>query len=190
MNNSDIILICTKHFCTKVASHVVDLTKADNFSYSAIMREINKCCSDEQIKMFLSLYKDCFEYAIENKLQKPEIVALQNALIEFNKEHKIKISPELVKSASITELGSPEDIGSYIANVIHFLMNKISFEKRNKAILNLKTKLSKMDANSLANKNMPNSAAIGQSITFVKNILFNHDPHFIKEVLKHVMNKL
>lgn len=191
MNNAENLLKLSSLFVYSTnKEEVIDLTSVDNFSYSAIMREINKNYNDEVIEYFLFLYKKYFDLALENNIQKSEYVALQNTLVEFSKKYKIKIKDSLIKNATITELGSAEDIGQYISNVIKFLMNKISDKSRNKSLEGLKHKLMQLSPNELSNKEMPNSAAIGQAITFVKNILFNHDPSFIKEVLRHVIKNL
>ena len=190
MFSSTKLLKLSSIILSKTSKHVVDLTNVDNFSYSAIMREITKCSDDEQIKHFLILYKEYFDLAEENKIDKPEFFALQNAIIEYSKKYKIIIPDNFIKKANISHLGSAEDIGHYISNVIKFLMSKISDENKARSMSRLKGKLINLNSNELANKDMPASASIGQSITFVKNVLFNHDPSFIKEVLRHTVNKL
>lgn len=169
---------------------VIDLTDIDDFSYSALMRKLRQKASKEQVKNFLKLYKLQFDKAVKNKLQKPEKVALQNALIKFNKYHKIKLKKKLIKSAAVSELGDAVLVGKYLSDIIRFTLTRISPEKRANAIQSLKHKLYNLNESEMSNKNMPASSAMGQSITFVKHVLFNHDPIYIREVLNNLVRSL
>ena len=42
----------------------------------------------------------------------------------------------------------------------------------------------------IASKQMPESSAVGQSITFIKHVLFNHDARYIREVLDSLVKSL
>src|SRR5579871_3173451 len=55
---------------------VIDLTDADEFAYSAIMRKMRQKASKEQVLTFLKLYKAEFDRAVKAKLKKPERIAL------------------------------------------------------------------------------------------------------------------
>lgn len=169
---------------------VIDLMDADDFSYSAIMRQMRQKASKEQVKVFLKMFKEQFDKAVKSKLQKPEKVALQNALIKFNKVHPIKVKKKLVKSAAVSELGDPAQVGGYLANIVRFTLNRLPADKRAKAIEGLRHKFYAFNVNEIANKNLPPSSAIGQSITFVKHVLFNHDPQYIREVLNNLVRNL
>lgn len=169
---------------------VIDLTDADEFSYSAIMRNMRKKASKEQVMDFLKLFKIQFDKAVKNKLQKPEKVALQNSLINFNKVHPIKVKKKLVKHATISELGNPILVGRYLADIVRFTLNRIAPNKRPNAIESLRRKFYAFNVNEIANKNLPPTSAIGQSITFVKHVLFNHDPQYVREVLNNLVRNL
>jgi len=169
---------------------VIDLTDADDLSYSAIARKMRQNASKEQFMEFLSLFKRQFDKAVKNNLQKPEKVALQNSLVKFNKLHKIKVSKKLVKNATVAELGEASEVGHYLANICNFTLNKLGPEKRAKAIESLRNKLQYINANSLSQNNSPPTAVIGQSINFVKNVLMNHDPQYIREVLSELVRHL
>jgi protein tyrosine/serine phosphatase len=80
---------------------VIDLTDADDFSYSAIMRKMRQKASKEEVKEFLILFKKQFDNAVKKKSKNPEKVSLHNSLIKFNRLHKIKIKKKLVKQAHI-----------------------------------------------------------------------------------------
>jgi hypothetical protein len=166
---------------------VIDLMDADEFAYSAIMRKMRQKASKEQVMLFLKFFKDAFDSAVKKKLQKPEKVALQNSLIKFNKVHPIKLKKKLVKNAAVSELGDPALVGKYLSDIVKFTINKLSPDKRMSAIENLKHKFY---ADEVANKNMPASSSIGQSISFVKQILFGHSPQYIRVVLNNLVRNL
>lgn len=168
----------------------IDLTKSDDFSYSAIMRCLRQQATKEQVIYFLQLFKKDFDKAVKNKLQKPEKIALQNSLIKFNKTHPIKLKRKLVKKAAISELGDPVLVGKYLADIIRFTLNRISPMKRPVALAKLRTKIYYMNEQQIATKTMPPSSAMGQSITFVKHVLFNHDALYIREVLNNITRNL
>lgn len=168
----------------------IDLRDADDFSYSAIMRKMREKASKEQVREFLKLFKVQFDKAVKNKLQKPEKVALQNALIKFNKIHPVKVNKKLVKNASVSELGDPVLVGKYLADIVRFTLNKMTPDTRSKAIENLRRKFYSFNVNEIANKNLPPSSAIGQSITFVKHVLFNHDAQYVRDVLNNLVRNL
>lgn len=169
---------------------LIDLRDADDFSYSAIMRQMREKASKEQVLEFLKLFKTQFDKAVKEKLQKPEKVALQNALIKFNKIHPIKVNRKLVKNAAVSELGDPVLVGKYLADIVRFTLNKMAPETRTKAIENLRRKFYSFNVNEIANKNLPPSSAIGQSITFVKHVLFNHDAQYVRDVLNNLVRNL
>lgn len=168
----------------------IDLTDIDDFSYSAIMRKLRQKSSKEQVGHFLKLFKNHFDKAVKNKLQKPEKVALQNALIKFNKLHPIKLKRKLVKKAAISELGDANLVGKYLADIIRFTLNRVPTDRRYKAKESLKSKFLGINENDIASKNLPPFSAIGQSITFVKHILFNQDAQYVREVLDTIVRTL
>lgn len=179
-----------KHKDKNSTDDVIDLTDADGFSYSAIMRKLRQQASKEQVLEFLKLFKKYFDNAIKNNLQKPERVALQNAIVDFGKNNNVKISSELVKNAAISELGESAKVGKYLADIIRFTLTRIKPESRPKSIMRLKHKIYNLNENEIANKKLPASSSMGQSITFVKHVLFNHNPHYIREVLNNIVRNL
>jgi len=174
----------------KAEDKVIDLTKSLDFSFSAIMRELRQHASKTQVRAFLVLFKKEFDQAIKKKLQKPDKVALQNSLIKFNKKNKIKVNKKLVKNAAVSELGKASLVGKYLSDIVRFTINRIPVEKRNKALFSLRNKFNSLNVNEISQKNLPPTSAIGQSITFVKHVLFNHDPQYIKEVIKNLIKNL
>ena len=174
----------------KADKNLVDLTKIDDFSFSATMRKLREQLSQEQLFDFLKLYKKYFDIATKEDFQKPETLALTKALIDFNKIKKIRIDKKMVKEAAVTELGDAAQVGQYLANIIKFILQRISVDKRPGAIYNLKKKLYTLNESEIAAKNMPASSAMGQSITLVKHILFNHNPSYIRDVINNIIRYL
>ena len=168
----------------------IDLSDIKEFSYSAFIRELRQKCSKEQVIDFLKIYKLQFDKAIKGKLHKPEKIALQNAIIKFNRLYKIKLNKKLIKNAAISELGDPALVGKYLSDIIKFVLTRISPERRRISIENLKNKIYHLDENDISSKEMPASSAIGQSITFVKHVLFNHDAKYIREVINNIVRNL
>lgn len=179
-----------KHKDDNSAQDTLDLTDIDDFGYSAIMRKLRQKGSKEQVKSFLQIYKKCFDKAVKEKLQKPEKVALQNAVVKFNKIYKVKFPKKFVKNAAISELGDAVAVGKYLANIVRFTLNRISPEKRSQAVQNLKNKLYMLNEGEIASKQMPASASLGQAITFVKHVLFNHDANYVREVINNLVKAL
>lgn len=169
---------------------VIDLTDADDFTYSAIMRKMRKSAPKEVVQEFLAIFKQHFDRAVQKKLQKPERVALQNALVRFNKIHKVKINTKLVKNAAVAELGNAQQVGAYLANIVKFTLSRVDPAKRYDATISLQKKFNMMDAGEVSTKNLPQSAAVGQAITFVKHVLFGHDAKYVRDVLDSLVRSL
>jgi len=166
---------------------VINLNKLEEFSYSAFMRKLRQEASKQQVLYFLKLFKEEMDSSIKNKLQKPEKIALQKAVLKFNKKYKISLPKKILKNAAITELGDALQISKYLASIIKLTISRMAKESRPKAISRLIEKFKNINVSEVANKKMPASAAIGQSISFVKNILFNHDATFVHNVLKNLV---
>lgn len=168
----------------------IDLTEADEFSYSALMRKLRQEASPEQVKEFLKIFKLQFDRAVKGKINKPERVALQNAVLKFHKIHPIKLDKKMVKCAAVAELGNADQVGAYLSGIVKFILNRLPIDKRSRATEILKQKFNVMSENEIAGKNMPNAAVYGQAITFVKHVLFNQDANYVREVLNSLSSNL
>lgn len=168
----------------------IDLTDADEFSYSAIMRKLREKAEPEQVKQFLHLFKTQFDKAVKGKVNKPERVALQNTVLKFHKVHPVKLDKKMVKCAAVAELGNADAVGKYLSDIVKFILARLPLEKRQHAAQILKQKFGVMSENEIAGKNMPNAAVYGQAITFVKHVLFNQDASYIREVLNSLSRNL
>ncbi len=123
-------------------------------------------------------------------LHQPELVSLQNSFVKFNKNNKVKCKIKLVKSAAVSELGDPVMVGRYLADIVKFMVSRIPLEMRQKSLDSLRKKLYTLNANEIALKNLPPTSGIGQSITFVKHVLFNQNPFYIRTVLNNLVGNL
>lgn len=168
----------------------IDLTDIDEFSYSSLMRKLREKAEPEQVTTFLKLFKAQFDRAVKGKVNKPERVALQNAVLKFHKLYPIKLDKKMVKCAAIAELGNADQVGQYLAGIVHFILNRLPPEKRPHAAQILKQKFAVLSENAIAGKHMPNAAVYGQAITFVKHVLFNQDATYIRDVLNSLSRTL
>jgi|ERR1700722_11844299 len=184
-----------KHFDHKDSNDskdqkVIDLTKADEFSYSAIVRKLRQEASSEQVIEFLTIFKQQFDKAVKGKIHKPEKIALQNAMLKFNKIHKVKLDQKMVKNAAVAELGNAEQVGKYLSDIVKFVLNRVPIDKRQRAFQSLRNKFLTMNEADISSKQLPASSALGQSITFVKHVLFNHDAPYVRAVLDQLVKHL
>ncbi len=169
---------------------IIDLTDIDEFAYSAIMRKLREKANPEQVNQFLQIFKAQFDKAVKGKVHKPERIALQNSLIKFNKLHKVKIDKKTIKTAAIAELGNAELVGKYLSDIVKFTLQRLPMEKQMNATRRLKQKFSMLNESEISSKQLPESSAMGQAITFVKHVLFNHDAKYVREVLNSLVRSL
>jgi len=158
----------------------IDLSEAENFTFSGVMRQLNKQCNPKEITAFLKLYYNYF-----NELADTDPEPEKKSLIKSLKDFSATVG--ITKQAAIEP---PDVIANNLINIIHLLVNKIKSENQTKALTSIKQKLNTISINDLATKNMPASSAIGQSISFVKQVLFDKDPAYIKTILTKVIQKL
>ena len=172
------------------SSKPIDLTKIDEFAYSAIMRQLRQQGSPEQVRQFLVIYKREFDKGVKAKIHKPERVALQNTVLKFHKLNPIKLDKKVIKLAAVAELGNAEQVGKYLSDIVKFILGRVPTEKQPHAIQVLKQKFATMSENEISGKSLPQAATYGQAITFVKHVLFNHDAHYIRDVLNSLSRNL
>jgi hypothetical protein len=168
----------------------IDLSKLDDFTLSAVLRELNKLKNKKPFKLFLKTFKIHFDKSIKNNVNYPEKVALQMSFMQLNRLYHVKIDGKLVKTAATLNLGDPVLVGKYLSDIVKFILNRISPAKRQGAINRLKQKFYYLNENELSSKKMPASSAIGQSITFVKTVLFQHDASYIRKIINSLIKSL
>lgn len=167
----------------------LDLTKLVEFALSSVLRELNKQKNNKPFKLFLKTYKLNFDKGIKEKVKNADKVALQMALLQLQKFYDVKLNDKIVKTAT-TNLGDPVVVGRYLSDIVRFILNRISPAKRQSVINKLKNKFYYLHENELASKKMPASSAIGHAITFIKTVLFRHNPKYIREILNNLVRFL
>ena len=179
-----------KHFDHNSADDksVIDLSDIDQFAYSAIVRKLHQNATPEQLREFLRLYKRQFDKSVKAGLHAPDKMALQTAMLKFNKQYKVKLPAKMVKVAA--ELGNAEQVGKYLSDIVRFTLQRLPTDKRSQATDNLKRKFLNLNETDISSKHLPMSSALGQSITFVKHILFNHDAKYVRGVLDSLAKHL
>ena|SRR3990167_5266349 len=170
--------------------------KEEVISYSGMMRQLRK--DSERLKKFMVSFKGAFDEAYIEDLENPAAIALTAALKEIN--YKKDESDILMASnsderiyklaTSILELGDPKTAGKTIADIVRFLLKRISNENRAKALINLRNKIWKLNAYEISSKKNPATASLGQSITFIKTILIGHDPIYVRSVINNIVRNL
>jgi len=101
------------------------------------------------------------------------------------------MTPRMYKlAATVIEMGSPETAGKGIADIVKFLMQRISEDKKPEAYAKLRYKIWHLNEGEISSKKTPSSASLGQSITFIKTILNGHQPAYIRDVISNVVRNL
>jgi hypothetical protein len=95
-----------------------------------------------------------------------------------------------VLAATVIEMGDPRIAGKGIADIVQFLVSRITQDKRPQSIINLRNKIWALDEYDISTKKNPSTASLGQAITFIKTILIGHHPMYIRNVLEHVVRNL
>lgn len=77
----------------------------------------------------------------------------------------------------------PKKVAEEIASVVLVMISKMSLESQTKAKMNIKNRINKIQPMELNLKKNNGGAAIGTSISLIKNILNGKDIYFIKSVI-------
>lgn len=91
---------------------------------------------------------------------------------------------------AVNDLGDPRMTGRSISQIIRFLLRKIPFTKRPHAMMGLRKKIWELSEYDMAAKKSPDTASIGQAITFIKTLLNGKQPAYIRQVLSEVVRSL
>jgi len=97
---------------------------------------------------------------------------------------------EIEKLAQSLSLGEPVTVGQEMAGIIGFILRSVPEGDRLAALENLRSRLIELNAAEISAKTAPPSAAIGQSITFVKTLLNGLPYNYIKTVLDTTVRSL
>ena len=90
------------------------------------------------------------------------------------------------KDPVVLPMGEPSVAAANIISIVYFLMQRVPQAQQQDYMINLRGKIWNMNELEISNKNVSSGSAIGQAITFVKNVLMGHNPSYVREVLKQV----
>lgn len=159
----------------------------DDASYSATMRELRKSYDEDAISKFQRQFKSTFDNALMNNEEHPEDTAMEAAMECISVDAHVSA---FKKQASAINLGDPEFAGKYLADLLRFLLRRISSERRQKSINSLKRKVYYLNEYQIASKKTPSSASLGHAIGLLKTILLEHPPQYVRSVLNSVVRHL
>lgn len=191
--------------CDKVVLAIFAETNArdarPDLSYSFIVRQLRKL-DPERAREFQESFKKAFDEAFLSGIDNVDDAALMQTIqeIELNSEelsakedNKVIASSRerrLLKLAQDSLGGDVKITGQHVANIIKFLLRKISYLKRYEATMKLRQKIWSLDEYQMASKKSPPTASLGQSITFIKTLLNGKDPGYIRSVLAEIVRNL
>jgi hypothetical protein len=136
---------------------------------------------DEKLEDIISVYHSKYRESIRSNEEKPEKSAYLSAYQFYKKD--------LMKTAQYIE-NDPVYVAKQMVSIIDIMINRMKPESRMKSYKNLRDKLSLINPAELSAKKSPGGAAIGISISLVKNMLIARDPFFINVVLEEVLKRL
>lgn len=87
-------------------------------------------------------------------------------------------------------VNDPKYVAEEISKIIRVIISKMSIESQNRARINLKNRIVRLNPHEMTQKETPAGASIGTSIALVKNILNGRDGHFIKLVIDELVKSL
>ncbi len=99
------------------------------------------------------------------------------------------IQLNMVKTSQYRER-DPKYVAEEIAKIIKIIISKMSIEAQNRAKINLKNRVLRLNPNEMTTKQTPAGASIGTSIALIKNILNGRDGYFIKSIIDELVRLL
>jgi transcription termination factor NusB len=87
-------------------------------------------------------------------------------------------------------LSDIEITGKNIAEIIRFILSKIPYQKRPYALMKVRHKIWNLDEYDISSKKSPDTAAIGQAITFMKTLLNGKQSGYVRNVITEVVKRL
>lgn len=179
--------------CMVEAEDILIYAEEVELSYSAIMRDLNKN-NKENVEKFRTVFKKTFDEANIEGLEDADRIALVAAMkgIDYMSNKKeAKIYNRMYKLAiDAADIGDPVTAGQGIASIIKFLLKRIDPMSRQQSTNKLRDRIWHLNELEMASKKSPVSASIGQSVSFVKNVLNGRDSKYIRETLKHIVGNL
>jgi hypothetical protein len=156
-------------------------TNNPSLSYSSMIRLLNKEFEKETVEKFQRLFKENFDRLYLEGNDEPEEEALEIAISSI--EH-------FKKNANAIEMGDSEFAGKRLSDLVKFLLRRIPDAKRSAAIQSIRKKIYMINEYEVSDKKTPTHSSMGQAITILKNILLEHQPQYIRNVLNAIVKNL
>lgn len=99
------------------------------------------------------------------------------------------MSNSISKEAQLLEQ-NPTYVAEQLHTIIKVMIARMSPEARQRSYQNVSNKLQAFNVMEIAGKQSPGGAAIGVSLSLIKNVLNGKDPYFINIVLSELMIRL
>lgn len=149
---------------------------------------------NETIKKLTNIYSRTLvmTYINTKDIEKAHGSALEKTLHRANQYLSIESgsNPQLEKSAQTFLTLNPILVAKQIKGIIDVMVGRMSPEAQRRAYPNIKNRINNLNILELNGKKSPGGAAIGISITLIKNILNGRDPMFINAVIKELSKYL
>ena len=78
----------------------------------------------------------------------------------------------------------------YLANLIKWMLQRISPDRRSHSIETMRRKIYYLNEYTIAAKKTPPSSSMGQALTLTKHLLLSHSPQYIRAVLNETVKHL
>jgi hypothetical protein len=156
-------------------------TNNPSLSYSSIIRLLNKEFEKETVEKFQKLFKENFDRLYLEGDDEPENDALEIAISSIK---------HFKKNANAIEMGDSEFAGKRLSDLVKFLLRRIPDAKRSAAIQSIRKKIYMINEYEVSDKKTPTHSSMGQAITILKNILLEHNPQYIRNVLNSIVKNL
>jgi hypothetical protein len=141
--------------------------------FRKIIMSINSASIDKKNILIRKITKEYSSGALAKKTEQEKIQLLES----LNKQFFFQ------KEASFID---PKVIAKKISEIIKVIMTDLNASSQGKSMINLKSKIQEISATDLTEKKNVGGAAIGTSISLIKNLLNGKDAYFINSVLSHL----
>lgn len=111
-------------------------------------------------------------------------------IFAVKKNKKANSYDRILKLAESIELGNPDIAGKSLADIVLFLMKRIPEQGRAKAVSSMISKIRNINAQEISGKEMGDYSSMGQSLTFIKNVLSGHKEGYVRRVLDAIVRNL
>lgn len=154
-----------KNYSSRFREFINKLYDSDHFDK---INDIKECVHDFYIYKNLNSEKEAFEFVIDKYSSK---------YISF------------YKKAQYAE-NSPVYVAEQMSSIIKIMLQRIKPESRLKSLNSIRDKIKEVNIPELAGKKSPGGAAIGVTLSLIKNILMARDQFFIDAVIKELILRL